>query len=61
MEKEFNQAEYINEWQKQNTTSIKIRLNKETDADIIVFMSNKKNKQGYIKELIRKVMRGNDL
>lgn len=33
---------------------INIRLNKETDLDIIEKLNNVDNKQGYIKELIRK-------
>lgn len=33
---------------------INIRLNKETDADIIEILNSKENTQGYIKELIRK-------
>lgn len=37
-----------------NTVQIKIKLNTGTDADIISTLEMKKNKQGYIKELIRK-------
>lgn len=33
---------------------VNIRLNKETDLDIIEKLNNIGNKQGYIKELIRK-------
>lgn len=38
----------------QKRMCINIRLNKETDLDIIEQLNNVGNKQGYIKELIRK-------
>mgnify|MGYP003333770888 CR=1 FL=1 len=50
----FNQAEYISSYHKSNIKQIKINLNKEYDADIIEHLSKQSNKQGYIKELIRK-------
>ena len=31
-----------------------MKLNKKTDADIIATLDSKKNKQGYIKKLIRR-------
>ena len=40
-----------------NTVQIKIKLNTGTDTDIISALENEKNKQGYIKELIRKDIR----
>lgn len=42
----------------QNTTQIKLKLNLKTDADILEQLAKVGNKQGYIKELIRKDMRG---
>ena len=42
----------------QHTVQIKLKLNKETDADILEQLAKVGNKQGYIKELIRKDMRG---
>lgn len=36
-----------------NTIQFKMKLNKSTDHDIIERLSQQKNKQGYIKELIR--------
>lgn len=36
-----------------NTQRIFIKLNKKTDADILEHLGKEKNKQGYIKELIR--------
>lgn len=35
----------------------KMNLNKNTDADIIEHLETKENKQGYVKELIRKDMK----
>ena len=38
----------------ENTIQIKLKLNMKTDADIVAKLDNVWNKQGYIKELIRK-------
>ena len=40
-------------YDKANTKGLYIKLNIKTDADIIGLLSDVKNKQGYIKELIR--------
>lgn len=40
-------------YDKVNTIQIKLKLNKKTDADIIAWLYNNENKQGYIKSLIR--------
>lgn len=37
-----------------HTTQIKLKLNDMTDADILKKLNEQKNKQGYIKGLIRK-------
>lgn len=37
-----------------NTVQVKLKLNKSTDADIIKKLSEVPNKQGFIKDLIRK-------
>lgn len=37
-----------------NTTRVFIKLNNKTDADIIEKLNSVDNRQGYIKELIRK-------
>lgn len=42
-----------------HTTQVKLKLNDKTDADIIEHLSGQSNKQGYIKELIRRDMPGN--
>ena len=47
------QRKYQDEWSKKNTKGIYLKLSKSTDADIISWLSDCKNKQGYIKELIR--------
>ena len=40
-------------YDKENTISVKLKLNKKTDADIITKLEKVGNKQGYIKQLIR--------
>lgn len=40
-------------YNKENTVQLLIRLNKNTDADIIKILDEVGNKQGYIKNLIR--------
>ena len=40
----------------ENTKTIKMKLNKKTDADILKWLDLMENKQGYIKELIRRDM-----
>ena len=47
-------TEKSNRYNKKNTKQINIRLNKKTDEDIILKLERVGNKQGYIKELIRK-------
>ena len=39
-----------------NTKSVKLKLNKKTDRDILSWLDQQENKQGYIKGLIRKDM-----
>lgn len=39
-----------------NTRQIILKLNKKTDADILKHLDSLPNKQGYIKDLIRKDM-----
>lgn len=41
-------------YDKANTTRYQLKLNNQTDADIIQKLNSVKNKQGYIKECIRK-------
>lgn len=44
-------------WQRKNTTLIQLRLNHNTDKDILEHLDNQKSKSGYIKELIREDMK----
>lgn len=44
-------------YQKKNIKQMKIDLNRNTDSDIISFLETCKNKQGYIKKLIREDMK----
>ena len=41
-------------YNKENTVQIYLKLNRSTDADLIDSLNRVKNKQGYIKELIRR-------
>lgn len=50
------QKKYQAEWDKKNIKGFYIKLSKSTDADIIRWLESIPNKQGYIKELIRKNM-----
>lgn len=43
-------------YNKLNTTSVLVRLNKRTNKDVIEHLAKVGNKQGYIKTLIRKDM-----
>lgn len=42
-----------NAWDKENCIRFNLKLNKNTDADIIEKLKNVESKQGYIKQLIR--------
>ena len=41
-------------YNKENTVQISLKLNRSTDADLIDSLNSIANKQGYIKELIRR-------
>ena len=41
-------------YNKENTVQISLKLNRSTDADLIDRLNRAANKQGYIKELIRR-------
>lgn len=47
-------------YDKDNTIQVKLKLNKKTDADLISWLDDISNKQGYIKELIRSDIRVNN-
>lgn len=42
-----------------HTKQLKLKLNTATDADILEWLENMENKQGYIKDLIRADIKGN--
>ena len=46
-------------YDRKNTTRLYIKLNNKTDSDILEALEKIENKQGYIKELIRKDLRAN--
>lgn len=47
-------------YDKANTKQIMLKLNLKTDADILDQLDSVENKQGYIKDLIRKDMNKQD-
>lgn len=47
------QIKASNKYNKDKTLTVCLRLNKETDKDIIEILERVNSKQGYIKELIR--------
>lgn len=53
MERKSSHAAAANKYNRNNTVQFLIRLNKNTDADIIAAISSAESKQGYIKALIR--------
>ena len=50
------QYERQTRYNKANTTTVLLSLNKRTDADIIGRLQEVGNKQGYVKSLIRRDM-----
>ena len=44
---------YVRKYDDNNTMQVKLKLNYNTDADIIEYLNNCGNKQGTIKKLIR--------
>lgn len=48
----FDQRKFNQEWDKKNTTQIKMKLNNNTDKELLEYLKTVPNKQGYIKRLI---------
>lgn len=48
------QNEFQAKYDKENTVMVTFKLNKKTDPDILDKLAAQPNRQGYIKELIRK-------
>lgn len=44
---------YNDTYQKQNIVRITVKLNRKTEPELIAFVENQENKQGYIKDLIK--------
>lgn len=55
------QNEYVRRYDEKNTTQVHLKLNLNTDKDILVMLDwvskNGESKQGYIKRLIREDMK----
>ena len=49
----FDQAKYVEAYQRENLQRVVVKLNKLHDADILEHLGKQPNKQGYIKALIR--------
>lgn len=47
-------------WTKANTTSVVMKLNNNTDADILAWLDSQPSKQGAIKQLIRDHIKRSD-
>lgn len=54
MEENNKQSQYSMKYDQKNTQRIYLKFNLKTDADILEKLDSVKNKQGYIKDLIRK-------
>lgn len=51
------QLRAIQHYDKQHTTTFLIKLNNNTDADLIQYLNNSGNKQGTIKRALREYMK----
>ena len=56
----MTQADNSNRYNKLNTTTLCIRLNRKTDTDIIERLKAVQSKQGYVKRLIRQDIEQDD-
>lgn len=53
-----SQKKAVEKYDRENTRQVKFKLNLKTDADILAKLDSVPNKQGYIKDLIRKDITG---
>ena len=53
-----SQKKAVEKYDRANTKQIKFKFNLKTDADILKKLDEVENKQGYIKELIRRDISG---
>ena len=49
-------AKYQEAYEKENQVQIKLKINKKTEAELLEWILNQENRQGYIKQLIAKDM-----
>lgn len=54
--KKKTETQRVNEWSKKKTKGYYLKLNLETDADIIRFLDSQPNKNGFLKSIIRDIM-----
>jgi hypothetical protein len=50
---EFDQGKYVQQYIKDNIRQIRLTLNQKTEQDLIDWLDQQPNKQGYLKQLIR--------
>ncbi len=50
---EFDQGKYVQKYIKENIRQIRLTLNQQTEQDLIDWIEQQPNKQGYLKKLIR--------
>jgi hypothetical protein len=50
-------TEYRRKYEKERRIGITLKLNINTDADIISYLSGIENKQGFLKDLLRREMK----
>lgn len=55
-----NRTAYKTAWDKENTKQYKIKLNKNTDKDLIRWLDSIEGRQGYLKALIRADIKKNE-
>lgn len=58
-EQKKKQSQYISKWMSKNTFAVQIRINRNTEQDLVKFMEAVSNKNEFIKGLIRKEMAEN--
>lgn len=50
---EFDQGKYVQQYIKDNIRQVRLTLNQKTEQDLIDWLDQQPNKQGYLKQLIR--------
>lgn len=52
----FDRNKYMKKYNRDNIVSILLKFNKKTEADVLEQIEKQPNRQGYIKDLIRRDM-----